>query len=103
MTYSRFLKIARETSKTFWPLVYEHVTPEEATYLRKTPIVRRNLDRRLFMALAQTLLSADQLGKTDSIVLEDEQSYIETGTSTATPFHKAIPLKPRPIVQEPTP
>lgn len=103
MTYSRFLKIARATGQVFWPLVYAHVTPEEATYLRKSPMVRRNLDRRLFMALAHTLLSAEQLGKTDGITLEDEQSDIETGSSTATPFHKPIPLGTHPIVQEHTP
>ena len=59
MTYFRFLKIARATSAVFWPLVYQNVTPEEADYLRLTPVTRRNLDRRLFLALANTLLSPD--------------------------------------------
>lgn len=101
MTYPRFLKIARQTASTFWPLVYECVTQEEATYLRQSPAARRNLDRRLFLALAHTLLTDDQISKASDLGLEDPQTNIPTGPHTATPFSKAIPPpKPHPC-QEP--
>ena len=74
MTYLRFLKIARATSSAFWPLVYQNVTSEEADYLRLTPAARRNLDRRLFLALAHTLLSPDQISNAHDLELEDIQT-----------------------------
>ena len=76
MTYSRFHKIAQSTSKAFWPLVYLHVTPEEAAYLRSTPSARRNLDRRLVLALAHSLLTPDQISNAVDLELEDPQTNL---------------------------
>jgi len=77
MTYARFHKIASSTSKAFWPLVYLHVTPEEATYLRSTPSARRNLDRRLVLALAHSLLTADQISNSVDFELDDPQTHLQ--------------------------
>lgn len=91
MTRPTFTKIAQMTSSYFWPLVYSRCTDEEVTYLKHTPVARRNLDRRLFMALAETLLSPDQIQAVRGLELEDPQTDIHTGQSTETPFSKPIP------------
>jgi len=76
MTITRFKKIATATSSAFWPAAYQHLTPEEVTYLRKTPAARRNLDRRLISALAKTLLTPDQINDLKDIDLEPDQTYL---------------------------
>lgn len=86
MTRPQFMKIAKATTEFFWPLVYQNVSQEEATYLRKTPVARRNLDRRLFMALAHTLLSPDQLQAVANLDLEDPQTSLDSGPTTRTPL-----------------
>jgi len=73
MTIARFQKIAQLTSIVFWPAVYQHVSPEEGNYLRQTPAARRNLDARLVRALAETLLSPDQINQLKNIDIADLQ------------------------------
>ena len=73
MTTTRFQKIAQLTATVFWPSVYKHVSPQEATYLRQTPAARRNLDARLVRALAETLLSPDQINQLKNTEIHDLQ------------------------------
>ena len=73
MTIARFQKIAQLTSIVFWPAVYQHVSTEEATYLRNSPAAQRNLKARLVRSLAETLLSPDQLIRLKNIDIVDLQ------------------------------
>ena len=93
MTPHRFLKIARATAAAFWPLVYHHVTENEATYLRNTPSTRRNLDRRLVLALAHSLLTPEHISNMNGVDIEDNQTDLTTGPTTATPLKPAIPTR----------
>lgn len=93
MTPHRFLKIAKATAATFWPLVYAHVTENEATYLRSTPSTRRNLNRRLVLALAHSLLTQEQISNMNGVEIEDNQTDLTTGPTTATPLKPAMPFR----------
>jgi len=73
MTTKRFQKIAQLTATVFWPSVYQHVTPDEATYLRNSPAAHRNLHARLVRALAESLLSPDQINRLKNVEIEDLQ------------------------------
>ena len=82
MTKTRFLKIARTTAETFWPAVYKYLSPEEATYLRTSPAARRNLDARLIRALAETLLTPEQLQTLTEAETEDlQEAFPKTNPS----------------------
>lgn len=63
MTMHRFHVIAHATANHFWPLVFMHLSPEEVTYIKKTPAARRKLESSVALALAQTLLTAGQLSE----------------------------------------
>jgi len=63
MTIPRYQRICKETVATFWPAVFRFLEPAEQNYLRNTPAARRNLDKRIQLALAETLLSPDQISR----------------------------------------
>lgn len=91
MTTHRFRSIAQNTAQSFWHNVYAFLSPEEKTYLRATPAARRNLDKRLLRALAETLLSPDQLSKFYDLELEDPQADIENPQSGLQTVSKELP------------
>jgi len=86
MNKTPFMKIARATILFFLPTTYQHLTPEQAHYLRNTPVAQRNLERRIFLALAHTFLSPEQIQSIDGLELEDPQTDITTGPTTETPI-----------------
>lgn len=67
MSKRRFLTIIRAVNKVLWPALYKHLTPEQQHYLRHTPAARRNLDRRMILAIANTVLSPQQIATLDDI------------------------------------
>lgn len=83
MTQARFLKIAKETTESFWVYAYDYLTLEEANFIRSTPTAHRNLERRIVYALAQSLLTTDQISLLEGLVLEDPQSALPTAKHTA--------------------
>jgi len=85
MTHARFLKIAKETTESFWVYTFDYLTPEEASYIRSTPTAYRNLERRIVYALAQSLLTTDQISLLEGLVLEEPQSELPTAEHTAKP------------------
>jgi hypothetical protein len=93
MNKAPFMKIARATTLFFLPQTYQHLTPEQAHYLRNTPVAQRNLERRLFMALAHTFLSPEQLQSIKGLELEDPQTDITSGPPTETPISTPIPRR----------
>lgn len=77
MTKLNFLKVARTTQAAFWPAVYEYLSPEQTAYLRSSPAARRNLDARLLRALAETLLTPEQLQTLTEAETEDLQDHLQ--------------------------
>ena len=90
MTHLRFQKIARETTAKFWLYTYKYLTPEEANYIRETPTAHRNLERRIVYALAQSLLTTDQISLLEGLVLEHPESDLHLDNHTPTPLSPSI-------------
>lgn len=85
MTVAQFKSVTAVTALTFWQQVYKHLSPDEIRYLDSTPIARRNLDKRIIRALAETLLSPDQITRSFDLELQDPQDNIpdaESGLQT---------------------
>lgn len=92
MTLERFTKIARKTTAKFWFFTFDYLTPEEANYIRETPTAHRNLERRIVYALAQSLLTPDQICLLKDLVLENPQSNLsETDPPENKPRKEAHP------------
>jgi len=102
MNKAPFMKIARATTLFFLPQAYEHLTPEQAHYLRNTPVAQRNLERRIFMALAHTFLSPDQLQSIEGLQLEDPQTDITSGPTTQTPITIPSPRRKSQPTKDPS-
>ena len=77
MTMHRFHKVAQLTAQSFWTLAFAYMLPEEETYIRTTPHARRNLERRLIRALADTLLEPKQIAELEDLTIQDSQLAIE--------------------------
>ena len=88
MTHARFVKIATKTTAQFWLYTYKYLTPEEANYIQSTPTAHRNLERRIIYALAQSLLTTEQISLLERLLLEHPQSDLPTDNHTPTPPRK---------------
>lgn len=77
MTIHRFSKVLRPTIKVFWTQAFLQLSPQERHYLQKTPTVRRNLDRRLLLALAETLLTPEQITRFKDTEIEQLQTELK--------------------------
>lgn len=61
MTPKKFRTIANRTLKHIWPFLYAQLSPQDVTVLHDTPAACRHFELRILHALAQALLTKQEL------------------------------------------